>query len=223
MTERIKMLDKSLCEIMICKFADIRHIFEKYHYKKAHMGGGISICFAMLLNKKLVGGSVLGKPRHENKYKNCIDIRRMACLDESPQNSESWFLGQIIKYVLHNTDYIGVLSYSDLSEGHVGTIYKASNFIKVGETTPTKKVIWDNNGIVKNYHPRSLTIDRPYSYKMREDLKIGKAKLITSKPKIIWLYDLINKRKGKRPRIELTTYNKIFENYDSSVWNRNVE
>ena len=32
------------------------------------MGGGISKCFAMYINDKLVGGSVLGKPRHEKKY-----------------------------------------------------------------------------------------------------------------------------------------------------------
>ena len=92
-------LDKKTCEIKICKFKDIRHIFKEFHYKKDSMGGGISICFAMFINNELVGGSVLGRPRHDKKYKNCIDIRRMACLDNAPCNSESYFLGQIIKYI----------------------------------------------------------------------------------------------------------------------------
>ena len=56
---------------MLCKFANISHIFKKFHYKSDNMGGGISVCFAMFINYKLVGGSVLGKPRHEKKYKNC--------------------------------------------------------------------------------------------------------------------------------------------------------
>ena len=72
-------LNKKNCKIMICSFSDISHIFKKFHYKSDNMGGGISVCFAMIMDKKLVGGSVLGKPRHEKKYSNCIDIRRMAC------------------------------------------------------------------------------------------------------------------------------------------------
>ena len=73
---------------------------------------------------------------------------------------------------------------ADASVGHRGTIYAAANFKLIGHTTPTKHVDW--NG--KLYHPRSLSIDRDYSYKMREDLKTGKAKIITGLPKTIWLY-----------------------------------
>ena len=129
----MKVLDKSKCELQYCKFTDIKHILKDYHYKGDSMGGGISICFAMLLNNTLVGGSVLGKPRHENVYVSHIDIRRMACVDESPKNSESWFLGQIIDYIKRNTKYNAVLSYSDLTQGHDGTIYKASNSLSRSE------------------------------------------------------------------------------------------
>jgi hypothetical protein len=166
------------------------------------MGGGISVCFAMLMNDELVGGSVIGKPRHESKYKNCIDIRRMACLDDAPFNSESWFLGSIIKYLITNTNYDSVLSYSDLTQGHIGTIYKATNFTESGKTSPTKYVEWKD----KIYHMRSLTIDRPYSYEMRKAVKAGKAIIKTGEPKIIWLYDLTKRRKGTAPKICLKTY-----------------
>ena len=92
-------LDKKRCDIMTCRYNDIRHIFDEFHYKKGTIGGGISVCFAMFIDSELVGGSVLGKPRHESKYKNCIDIRRMALIDKAPYNSESWFLSQIIKWI----------------------------------------------------------------------------------------------------------------------------
>ena len=186
-------LDKTLCEIRICNFSDIRHIFEEYHYKKGAMGGGISVCFAMFIENELVGGSVLGKPRHEKKYKKCIDIRRMACLDSAPCNSESWFLSQIIKWCASNTDYNYVLSYSDKTVGHSGTIYKAANFKNIGETAPTKYVEWGE----KTYHPRSLSIDRPYSYKLREAVKTGEAVVKTGLPKIIWIYEISDKLKRK--------------------------
>lgn len=181
-----KPLDKRQCKIYSCEFSDIIHIFEKYHYKKSHMGGGISTCFAMFIGLDLVGGAVLGLPRHEKKYKNCIDIRRMACLDSSPKNSESWFLGQIIRWVTKKTEFDYVLSYSDQTVGHEGVIYKASNFDLIGETSPSKYVEW--NG--KTYHPRSITIDRDYSYKMRDAIKNGEAVIKTGLTKKIWLYTI---------------------------------
>lgn len=197
-----KYLDKRQCKILACSFNDISHIFNDYHYKKSHIGGGISICFAMFINDVLVGGSVLGKPRHEKKYRNCIDIRRMACIDEAPCNSESYFLGQIIKWITCNTDYQFVLSYSDLTVGHKGTIYKAANFKEIGLTSESKYVEWEG----KTYHPRSLSIERDYSYRMREDLKTGKAILKTGLPKKIWIYE-INKNL-KRKKMEIHTYDK---------------
>ena len=197
-------LDKHDCEIRTCKFSDIRHIFEGYHYKKGAMGGGISVCFAMFINDNLVGGSVMGKPRHEKKYKNCIDIRRMACLDESPSNSESWFLSQIIKWCASNTDYNYVLSYSDKTVGHTGIIYKAANFKNIGETTPTKYVEWNN----KIYHPRSLSIERPYSHQLRAAIQTGDAVVKIGLPKIIWMYEISNKLKRKRKNVQEFNYKK---------------
>lgn len=189
----INRLNKLDCSIRTCQFSDIRHIFEKYHYKKSAMGGGISVCFSMFINNQLVGGSVLGKPRHEKKYKNCIDIRRMACVDSAPINSESWFLSQIMKWCGSNTNYDYVLSYSDKTVGHNGTIYKAVNFENVGETAPTKQVEW--NG--KTYHPRSLSNNRPYSYDLREAVKTGQAVIKTGLPKLIWIYKISKKLKRK--------------------------
>lgn len=188
------VLDKKKCVMNTCNFSDISHIFEKFHYKGSHMGGGISACFALFIDGFLCGGAVLGRPRHEKKYKNCIDIRRMACIDTSPKNSESFFLGKIIRWITENTKYDFVLSYSDLTQGHNGTIYKASNFKEVGETQPTKYVEW--RGIV--YHPRSLSIDREYSYKMRKAIDTGEAKLITGLPKKIWIYEIKRKQRTEK-------------------------
>ena len=201
-------LDKTKAEIKSCRFKDIRHIFEGYHYKKGAMGGGISICFAMFIEGQLVGGSVLGKPRHEKKYKKCIDVRRMACLDSAPYNSESWFLGQIIQWCASNTDYNYVLSYSDKTVGHIGTIYKASNFRLIGETTPTKYIEWGD----RVYHPRSLSIDRPYSYKLREAVDNGEAEVKTGKPKKIWLFEITKKQKRKKKVVlDINEYPELFD------------
>ena len=54
--------------IKVCKFSDIRSIFERFHYKGGHMGGGISICYCLVIGTKIVAGSVIGKLRHDKKY-----------------------------------------------------------------------------------------------------------------------------------------------------------
>lgn len=170
-----------------CEFSDIRHIFEEFHYKGGHMGGGISFCLALTdVDNKIVGGSVIGKPRHEKKYEGSVEIRRMACLDECPKNTESYFLSKVIWYIKKNTDFKSVISYADTSVGHKGTIYKAANFKLVGQTSESKHVFW--NGV--RYHPRSLTIERPYSYRLREAIKTGEAKIETGTPKNIFIYHL---------------------------------
>ena len=98
-----------------------------------------------------------------------------------------------------NTNYDYVLSYSDKTVGHNGTIYKAANFKNIGETLPTKYVEW--NG--KTYHPRSLTVDRAYSYKLREAISNGQAKIYTGLPKIIWIYEISKKLKRKNKSIKV--------------------
>ena len=159
---------------------------ERYHYKGGNIGGGISYCFALMDGLRRMGGAVVGNPRHSVYGNNVLDIRRMACSELAPKNTESYFLSKIIWWLKKNTECEKVLSFADLSAGHKGTIYKAANFKKIGETEPSMHVEW--NG--KLYHPRSLSIDREYSYKMREDLKTGKAKLVKGLPKSIWIYEI---------------------------------
>jgi hypothetical protein len=182
------------CKIMLCKFGDIEPILKQYHYKGSHIGGGISFIFALSYNNNIIGGAIVGKLRQDKKYsdngkKNVTEIRRMACIDETPKYIESYFLSKIIWYLKKNTNIDEIISYADMSVGHKGTIYKAANFKLIGETSPSQHVFW--KGV--RYHPRSLTIDRPYSYKLREAVKTGDAKIEIGKPKLIFSYKINRK------------------------------
>lgn len=174
-----------------CSFTEIRKIFEDNHYKSGHIGGGIFKNYALVFENRIWAGSVVGPARHSGPYsdkgtKRVLEIRRMACLEEAPKNTESYFLSKVIWSLKKDKACDRVLSYSDSSVGHTGTIYKAANFKHIGETSPSVHVFWEG----KRYHPRSLTIDRPYSYRLREAVKNGTATVEKMKPKSVWIYDI---------------------------------
>jgi len=165
-------------------------VFEENHYKRGAMGGGISFCLALTNGDMLMGGTVVGKPRHSSKYGQSLDIRRMACVEDSPKNSESFFLAKTIWFIKRNYPNIAkVISYSDLTEGHTGTIYKAANFECIGETAKSKTIVFGD----RKYHMRSLTIERPYSYRIRDAIKTGEAYIEEGLPKLIWEYNIYNR------------------------------
>ena len=197
----LKGIDKQKAKVYRCSFSDISPIFKEFHYKEDHIGGGILECYLMTYKGEIVGGAVSGKPRHESKYPSCIDIRRMACIDETPKNAESYFLSQIIKHLASNYPIKNVLSYSDTTVNHLGVIYKAANFKNTGETAPSKWIEWKG----QRYHMRSLTIDRDYSRRINEALETGEAEIKTGKPKIVWIYEISKKLKRKNKLLPIYT------------------
>lgn len=66
------------------------------------------------------------------------ELRRLVCIDDTPKNTESWFIGRALKWLKNNTDIKIVLSYADETHGHSGVIYKASNFNYCGITAKGK-------------------------------------------------------------------------------------
>ncbi len=176
-----------------CTFNEVRSLFERFHYKAGHMGGGITTCLALYMADyslmSAMGGAVLGALRQEQAYKDkgrTIEIRRMACDELAPKNTESYFLSKVIWWIKKNKMADSVISYADQSVGHKGTIYKAANFKLIGESAATMHVFW--NGV--RYHPRSLSIDRPYSHKLRAAIETGEAKLEKGQPKLIFEYKI---------------------------------
>lgn len=66
----------------------------------------------------------------------CWELARLWLDDLMPTNSETWVLGQAVKYVKKNHTDIGALvSYADPTVGHEGTMYLAANWIPDGVTT----------------------------------------------------------------------------------------
>lgn len=177
----------------LCTFADIRHVFEENHYKAGHMGGSIAFCFALEYGGVVIGGAVYGPPRHAGAYgEGVTDLRRFALAEEAPRNTESFFLGRTLREIKAKNLASKVLTFADETQGHQGTIYKACNFKHIGTTPPSKHIVWKG----KQYHMRSLTIDRPYSYALRAAVESGEAVVVKGLRKHKYMYDVFDTKRS---------------------------
>ena len=161
----------------------VTSFIEKWHY--SHYAGGIQHrqCFALYSPDgkfglpRMIGCMIYGMPAMSNtaaKYHpdnpdRCWELRRLCCIDDTPTNTESFFIGKTLRWLKQNTDAEVIVSYSDLQQGHEGVVYKASNFINVGQTPPGQALMVDG----KQYHDRSMRSKRPFAraLKRRWDAK----------------------------------------------------
>jgi len=170
------------------------------HWHYSHTVNGLTqdYCFGLYYGDTLIGAALFGRPATKGVLeahsggKNLIELRRLCCIDKTPRNTESYFIGKMLKWLRDNSDIDIVLSYSDLTYGHEGTIYKASNFEFVGQTKTSEQILY--NG--KLYHkrvadeydpPRQITIE------LREALKNGEAQRVKTQPKNIYIYRIERK------------------------------
>lgn len=136
---------------------DCEYIVKKWHYSKSIRAQQQKHVFSLMCvdTNKTIGVAIYGKPinRHENAT-DALELRRLALIDETPKNTESFFLAKTLKWLEKNTKYTHVLTYADPNQGHRGTIYKASNFEFDGLETNkySKGFIIDKNPV----HLRSI-------------------------------------------------------------------
>ena len=84
--------------------------------------------------------------------RNVTELHRLHILDGTPKNTESWFISRCLKRLTDDRpDIKAVISFSDLTEGHTGVIYKATNAYRIG-TTRKRTFYIDESGRLR--HPR---------------------------------------------------------------------
>jgi len=158
-------------------------------------------CFKLMDNGKMVGACIFGKMAMRNQWKpyadsedKVIELRRLCCIDDTPKNTESYFISKCIK-MLKSEEYEVIVSYADLTYGHSGVIYKASNFKLVGRTTPGRVITYKG----KLYHDHSIRTKykghlKPFAFNLKNALEDGTAQYTKTKGKNIYVYKL---RKGE--------------------------
>lgn len=109
------------------KWKIAKRIIEHNHYL-GYAPCGCKFCLGIYADNELLGVMIFGHPiaRMEDQ-KNTLELSRMF-LFFSPKNSESKSLSLAEKWIRRNRPERRLIAYSDISEGHLGTIYRAANW-----------------------------------------------------------------------------------------------
>jgi hypothetical protein len=194
-----------------------REYIIKHHYSKgchAH-----PICYGLFdkskkmkkpehlfLEPKLIGVMAFACPCSENvrefvfgkEYKDSvIELHRLHILDETPKNTESWFISRVLKlFKKEYPKYNAVITYADSTIGHEGTIYKATNSYRIGTTKSNSTFYLDEKNRLR--HPRQ----NGKNIKKTEAINMG-WKPIKRNFKYRYLYLLAKSKKHKKKLISL--------------------
>lgn len=166
-----------------CGRAEIKDFIEEWHYSHNINGLMSDYCFKLMDSNILIGAMIYGKLAMAGVYKKygnspteVMELRRLCCIDDTPKNTESYFIGKTLRWLKNNTDVMTIISYADLEYGHVGIIYQASNFKLIGKTAPGRIIMF--NG--KRYHDKTIRTKykgelKPFARKIKEALQVGMA------------------------------------------------
>lgn len=102
---------------------------------------GTMIC--AIKNGKIVGAALFLPPlppaaiKHaKTDPKKVTTLSRLVIASGEPQNAASMLIAASLKQIRQDKKYDTVLTFADLSQGHLGTVYKATNAIYCGKTRP---------------------------------------------------------------------------------------
>lgn len=178
----------------------ITSLIEEIHYSHNVTGIQATHCFGLFHGTTLIYGP-LAMPGVYKKYvddpDDIIELRRLACVEEAPRNTESYFIGQTLRWLKRNTKYKVVISYADSHHGHKGIIYQASNFEHVGMTLPSKLIdagggLFYHDRALRNYRTDKFGVKRlkKFAQKLLDALASGDAKIVQTSGKHTYIYRL---------------------------------
>ena len=185
-------------KVTLCDRNEIKTFIETWHYSKSINGLKSNYCFKLINQETIIGAIIYGKigmanvwKKYANKENDLLELRRLCCIDDTPKNTESYFIGYTLRWLKKNTKYKLVISYADSNYNHTGVIYKASNFKFVGMTNPGRVIVFNN----KLYHDKTIRTKykgklKPFAQRIKTALDNGLAKYNLTKGKYIYLYKL---------------------------------
>jgi hypothetical protein len=138
-----------------------REFIREHHYSHSCHNGPMCWGLFQHSDSRMIGVIAFATPNSENVRRapfgvgfedRVTELHRLVILDGTPTNTESWFIARGLRGLCEYRPKIrAVLSFADSTEGHIGTIYQATNALFTGTTSRAR--FWrDKEGRLR--HPR---------------------------------------------------------------------
>ena len=125
------------------------------------------VCFGAKHNDEFYASAIWSSPVAQNRFKygkQILELRRLAISPEAPRNTATRMLAFMRKHIVKTMPDIALLvSYQD-TEVHLGTIYKADNWVA---TSVSEGTSWTNEKRQRN-KDQSLADKVRWEYKIKE-------------------------------------------------------
>jgi hypothetical protein len=164
-------------------FKHIHYFVVKNHYSGRCNGCIADYSFALYDKDKMIGAAFFGRLAMANQWKRfsdrpegVLELRRLCCIDDTPKNTESYFIGKMLRWLKQNTKTSVIVSYADEEYGHKGTIYKASNFEYWGHSKGAGVILYKG----RKYHDKAIRTKykgelKPFARELKDALENGEA------------------------------------------------
>jgi len=83
---------------------------------------------------------------NRENWQQVLSLTRLVILPDVPRNACSFLLGKSVKLIRKDGRFVSLVTYADESQGHDGSIYRASNWEYVGRTGPYPRWIDPETG-----------------------------------------------------------------------------
>lgn len=178
----------------------------EWHYTGSATPGILR--YGWKVDGELVGVSIFDAGNHAMRagvygaehYRHVLHHHRLALTDSAPKLSESEFIGACLRQIARDRPNIwAVVTYADECEGHVGTIYQATNALYAGVSAKGNLKFLDSDGVI---HPtqsikgtwperRAYAAEQGWTEirckgKHRYVYEIGKPRARRGRPPILW-------------------------------------
>lgn len=136
-------------EVRDCPLSDAAALIRAEHYARGCSNTAV-YRHGLYKADRLVGVALwlpptknCAKTVHPTEWRRVLALSRLAVLPSEPQNSESLLIGASIRKIRREKKWVGLVTFADLSQGHTGKIYKATNWEDRGLTKPEPR--WEDH------------------------------------------------------------------------------
>lgn len=121
----------------------LRDLIRRYHYTRSVTNAGTLFCARRRRDGAIVGGAVYLPPPRGAAVRwaltdpsRTIHLSRLVVAPGEPQNLAGMIIAASLRAIEKDGRYDTVITFADQSEGHTGTVYRATNAIACGVSRP---------------------------------------------------------------------------------------